>query len=53
MALRYGRELFSRRGDPVNIWVAPSASITTSEPDESESFFTSARDKAYQDAGFY
>lgn len=36
MALRYGRELFSRRGEPMNIWVLPSASITASEPDEGE-----------------
>jgi ring-1,2-phenylacetyl-CoA epoxidase subunit PaaB len=53
MALRYGRDLFSRRGDPLNIWVVPSASITASEPDEVDSFFTSARGKTYRDAGSY
>jgi ring-1,2-phenylacetyl-CoA epoxidase subunit PaaB len=53
MALRYGRELFSRRGSPMNLWVVPSASITALEPAEGESFVTSARDKTNRDAGSY
>jgi len=53
MALRNARDLYTRRGEGVSIWVAPAAAISASSPDEKEPFFDPAADKVYRHPTFY
>ncbi len=53
MALRNARDLYTRRGEGVSIWVVPAAAITASSPDERDSFFDPAADKVYRHPTFY
>ena len=53
MALRNARDLYTRRGEGVSIWVVPAASVTASSPDEKEPFFDPAADKVYRHPTFY
>ncbi len=53
MALRNARDVYTRRSEGVSIWVVPAASITASSPDEKDSFFAPAADKAYRHPTFY
>ena len=53
MALHNARDVFTRRMEGVSIWVVPSAAITASSPDEKDSFFDPAADKAYRHPTFY
>jgi ring-1,2-phenylacetyl-CoA epoxidase subunit PaaB len=52
-ALRYARDLYTRRGEGVSIWVVPSAGITASSPDEREVFFDPAADVVYRHPSFF
>ena len=36
MALQAARDVYTRRGEGVSIWVVPSASITASDPGDKE-----------------
>lgn len=38
MALEAARDLYTRRGEGVSIWVVPAAAITASDPDRRDSF---------------
>lgn len=53
MALRNARDLYTRRGEGVSIWVVPAASVSASSPDEKEPFFDPAADKVYRHPTFY
>jgi len=53
MALRNARDVYTRRGEGVSIWIVPSAAISASSPDEKDSFFDPAMDKAYRHPTFY
>jgi ring-1,2-phenylacetyl-CoA epoxidase subunit PaaB len=53
MALRNARDLYTRRQEGVSIWVVPSSVITANSPDEKDSFFAPAADKAYRHPTFY
>jgi ring-1,2-phenylacetyl-CoA epoxidase subunit PaaB len=53
MALRNARDLYTRRNEGVSIWVVPAAAIVASSPDEKDSFFDPAADKAYRHPTFY
>jgi ring-1,2-phenylacetyl-CoA epoxidase subunit PaaB len=53
MALRNARDVYTRRMEGVSIWVVPAAAITASSPDEKDSFFDPAADKAYRHPTFY
>ncbi|HEX7717495.1 MAG TPA: 1,2-phenylacetyl-CoA epoxidase subunit PaaB [Marmoricola sp.] len=53
MALRNARDVFTRRQEGVSVWVVPSAQVTASSPDEQDSFFDPAADKAYRHPTFY
>ena len=53
MALRNARDLYTRRGEGVSIWVVPSAALTATSPDEKDQFFEPAADKAYRHPTFY
>ena len=53
MALQNARDLYTRRGEGVSIWVVPAAQIIASSPDEKDSFFEPAADKIYRHPTFY
>ncbi|HEX4812622.1 MAG TPA: 1,2-phenylacetyl-CoA epoxidase subunit PaaB [Nonomuraea sp.] len=53
MALRNARDLYTRRGEGVSVWVAPSAAIAASSPDEKDPFFDPALDKVYRHPSFF
>ncbi|WP_438696103.1 1,2-phenylacetyl-CoA epoxidase subunit PaaB [Streptomyces alkaliphilus] len=53
MALRNARDLYTRRGEGVSIWVVPAAAVTASSPDEKDPFFAPAADKPYRHPTFY
>jgi len=52
-ALQNARDVYSRRGEAVSIWVVPSMAITASTPEDVGSFFEPANDKAYRHPQFY
>ncbi len=53
MALQNARDTYTRRGEGTSIWVAPTESITASNPDDSDMFFDPANDKVYRLPTFY
>lgn len=53
MALENARDVYTRRGEGVSIWVVPSAQITASDPADDEAFFEPALDKIYRHPTFY
>jgi len=53
LALRNARDLYTRRGEGVSVWVVPSTAITASSPDEKDPFFEPAADKPYRHPTFY
>ena len=53
MAVRNARDVYTRRGEGVSIWVVPSAAITASSPEEKDAFFDPAADKVYRHPTFY
>ncbi len=53
MALRNARDIYTRRSEGVSLWVVPAAAIVASSPDEKDSFFDPAADKAYRHPTFY
>ncbi len=52
-ALRNARDVYTRRGEGVSIWVVPAAQVTASSPDEKEPWFDPAGDKVYRHPTFY
>ena len=53
MAIDNARDLYTRRGEGVSLWVVPSAAIVASEPEERSSLFEPADDKIYRHPTFY
>jgi len=53
MAVRNARDLYTRRGEGVSIWVVPASAITASDPDARGSFFESPKGKEYRHATYY
>ena len=53
MALRNARDVYTRRQEGVSIWVVPAGEVSASSPDEQDSFFDPAADKAYRHPTFY
>ena len=53
MAIDHARDLYTRRGEGVSIWVVESGSITASDPAESSALFEPAEDKIYRHPTFY
>jgi len=53
MALRNARDVYTRRSEGVSIWVVPAAEVVATSPDEKDSFFDPAADKAYRHPTFY
>ena len=53
MALRHARDTYTRRMEGVSIWVAASASIVASDPEQAGPLFAPAEDKIYRHPTFY
>ena len=53
MALQNARDVFTRRGEAVNIWVVPSRYVTASTPEEAGPFFDPGNEKIYRHPQFY
>jgi ring-1,2-phenylacetyl-CoA epoxidase subunit PaaB len=53
LALQNARDLYTRRGEGVSIWVVPSDAVIASSPDEKDSFFEPSADKVYRHPTFY
>jgi ring-1,2-phenylacetyl-CoA epoxidase subunit PaaB len=47
------RDVYTRRGEGVSIWVVPSAAIVASDPTDKESLFEPALTKIYRHPTFY
>lgn len=53
MALTHARDVYTRRGEGVSIWVVPSDAISASDPEDKDPFFEPAEDKIYRHPTFY
>ena len=53
MALQAARDVYTRRGEGVSLWLVPSAAIVASDPAEEGSLFEPADDKIYRHPSFY
>ena len=52
-ALQNARDVYSRRGKVVSLWVVPTAAITASSPSDAGPLFDPGSDKAYRHPQFY
>lgn len=52
-ALEYARDVYTRRGEGVSIWVVKSADITASQEEDCASFYDPHDDKPYRRASYY
>jgi ring-1,2-phenylacetyl-CoA epoxidase subunit PaaB len=53
MALQAARDVYTRRGESVSIWVVPSRAITASDPRDKEQLFDPTGSKIYRHPTFY
>lgn len=53
LALQNARDVYTRRGNTVSVWVVPADAITASSPEESGAFFDPSDDKVYRHPQFY
>jgi ring-1,2-phenylacetyl-CoA epoxidase subunit PaaB len=53
MALIAARDVYTRRGEGLSIWVVPSAAIVASDPADKDMLFDPAEDKVYRHPTFY
>jgi ring-1,2-phenylacetyl-CoA epoxidase subunit PaaB len=53
LALQNARVVYARRGEAVNLWVVPTASIVASAPSDAGPFFEPGNDKPYRHPQFY
>ncbi len=53
MALQAARDVYTRRGEGLPIWVVPSAAIVASDPADKEMLFEPAESKIYRHPTFY
>lgn len=53
MALENARDVYTRRGEGVSIWVVESKNIHATNPEESAALFEPANDKIYRHPSFY
>lgn len=53
MALQAARDVYTRRGEGVSIWVVPSSEITASDPSEKDQNFEPTASKIYRHPTFY
>ena len=53
LALQAARDLYTRRGEGLSIWVVPSNAITASDPSDKGMLFEPAASKIYRNPTFY
>ena len=53
MALQDARDVYTRRGEGLSIWVVPSAAITASDPADKDMMFEPTASKIYRHPTFY
>lgn len=53
MALQNARDLYTRRGEGVSLWVVESRHVHASDPDDKAQLFDPADDKIYRHPTFY
>ena len=53
MALHAARDVYTRRGEGLSIWVVPSTAITASDPADKGMLFEPAESKIYRHPTFY
>jgi ring-1,2-phenylacetyl-CoA epoxidase subunit PaaB len=53
MALQNARDIYTRRGEGVSLWVVPSRAITASDPADRELLFEPTASKIYRHPSFY
>ncbi len=53
LALQAARDVYTRRGESVSIWVVPSQAILASDPDAREELFEPTGSKIYRHPTFY
>lgn len=53
MALRHARDLYTRRNEGTSVWVVPSETVVSSDPDSKGGFFESSQGKDFRHATYY
>ncbi len=53
LALQAARDVYTRRGESVSIWVVPSAAIIASDPNDKDQLFEPTSTKVYRHPTFY
>jgi ring-1,2-phenylacetyl-CoA epoxidase subunit PaaB len=53
LALQAARDIYTRRGEGLSIWVVPSSAITASDPAQKGMMFEPAESKIYRHPTFY
>ena len=53
MALQAARDVYTRRGEGLSLWVVPSAAIVASDPSDRDSLFEPTGSKIYRHPTFY
>ena len=53
MAINNARDVYTRRGETLSIWVVPSSAIVASDPTEKEVMFEPTASKIYRHPTFY
>ena len=53
MALQSARDVYTRRGEGISLWVVRSSEITASDADDAGPLFEPTASKPYRDATFY
>ena len=53
LALQAARDVYTRRGEGLSIWVVPSSAITASDPADKDALFEPAASKIYRHPTFY
>lgn len=53
LALQAARDVYTRRGESVSIWVVPSAAVVASDPNDRQQLFDPTASKIYRHPTFY
>jgi len=53
MALQAARDVYTRRGEGLSIWVVPSGAITASDPSDKDALFEPTASKIYRHPTLY
>jgi len=53
LALQAARDVYTRRGEGLSIWVVPSKAITASDPSDRDAMFEPTASKPYRHPSFY